>query len=96
MKNSQPTKNASNGKKIDNVLTHYWHPVAWSRDVAEKLLAVKLLDHPVVLWRSESGVVAFHDLCIYRGTPLSLGWCENGRIVCAYHGCEACTKSAIV
>ena len=54
----------------DNVLHHCWHAVAWARDVTEKPLAVNLLDHPVVLWRSENGVVAFKDLCIHRGTPL--------------------------
>jgi phenylpropionate dioxygenase-like ring-hydroxylating dioxygenase large terminal subunit len=70
----------------DNVLHHYWHAVARSQDVTDKPLAVKLLDHPVVLWRSDTGIVAFHDLCVHRGTPLSLGWTENGYIVCAYHG----------
>ena len=80
-KSPKPRANQS-----DNVLHHCWHAVAWARDVTEKPLAVKLLDHPVVLWRSENGVVAFHDLCIHRGTPLSLGWIDNGQIVCPYHG----------
>jgi phenylpropionate dioxygenase-like ring-hydroxylating dioxygenase large terminal subunit len=70
----------------DNVLHHYWHAVARSRDLADKPLAVKLLDQPVVIWRSANGVAAFQDLCVHRGTPLSLGRTENGRIVCAYHG----------
>jgi phenylpropionate dioxygenase-like ring-hydroxylating dioxygenase large terminal subunit len=70
----------------ESILHHCWHAVARSGDLTEKPLAVKLLDHPVVLWRSENKVVAFHDLCIHRGTPLSLGWADNGRIVCAYHG----------
>jgi phenylpropionate dioxygenase-like ring-hydroxylating dioxygenase large terminal subunit len=88
MKNAQSTRRTSNSRKVigtkpNSVLAHYWHLVAWSRDLADKPLAVKLLDHPVVVWRSESGVAAFHDLCIHRGTPLSLGWTENGRIVCA-------------
>jgi phenylpropionate dioxygenase-like ring-hydroxylating dioxygenase large terminal subunit len=73
-------------KQSDNVLHHYWHVVARSQDVTDKPLPVKLLDHPVVLWRADTAVVAFHDLCIHRGTPLSLGWTENGNIVCAYHG----------
>jgi phenylpropionate dioxygenase-like ring-hydroxylating dioxygenase large terminal subunit len=90
-KTTQSSEGRAKSPKIaanqsDNVLLHCWHAVAWARDVAEKPLAVKLLDHPVVLWRSESGVAAFHDLCIHRGTSLSLGRVENGRIVCAYHG----------
>ncbi|HET9549188.1 MAG TPA: hypothetical protein VFQ03_03380, partial [Candidatus Binatia bacterium] len=64
MKNVQSTRKISQSLKStetngDGVLTHYWHPVAWSRDVADKPVAVKLLDHPVVLWRSDSGVAAF-------------------------------------
>ena len=70
----------------DNVLHHYWHAVARSQDLTDKPLPVKLLDHPVVIWRSQNEVVAFHDLCVHRGTPLSLGWLDNGHIVCAYHG----------
>ncbi len=68
-------------------LTGYWHPVAFSEDVNEKPLAVQLLDERVVVCRLGSGEVrAFHDLCIHRGTPLSLGWVEGETIVCAYHG----------
>jgi phenylpropionate dioxygenase-like ring-hydroxylating dioxygenase large terminal subunit len=91
MKNTELSVDQTDSHKAetsptDNILHHYWHAVARSRDVTEKPLAVKLLDHSVVLWRSENSVVAFHDLCVHRGTPLSLGWVENGRIVCAYHG----------
>jgi len=70
----------------DNVLHHYWHAVARSQELTDKPLAVKSLDYPVVLWRSPNGVSAFHDLCIHRGTPLSLGWIGNGQLICAYHG----------
>ena len=31
-------------------LRRYWHPVAFSEDVAEKPLAVRLLDERVVVW----------------------------------------------
>jgi phenylpropionate dioxygenase-like ring-hydroxylating dioxygenase large terminal subunit len=70
----------------DSALQHYWHAVSWSRDITDRPLAVRLLDHRLVLWRSANGIAAFHDLCIHRGTPLSLGSVANGEIVCAYHG----------
>jgi phenylpropionate dioxygenase-like ring-hydroxylating dioxygenase large terminal subunit len=69
-----------------DVLRHYWHPVARAGEVADRPLGVRLLDEPLVLWRSGGQVVAFHDLCIHRGTPLSLGWIDDGQLVCAYHG----------
>ena len=68
-------------------LSHCWHPVAYGRDVLDVPVSSILLDEPLVLWRDESGsVVAMRDLCIHRGTALSLGWLANGCIVCPYHG----------
>jgi phenylpropionate dioxygenase-like ring-hydroxylating dioxygenase large terminal subunit len=68
------------------VLRHYWHPVARSSEVADKPFRAQLLNQPLVLWRSNGQVAAFYDLCVHRGTPLSLGWLDNGELVCAYHG----------
>lgn len=67
-------------------LQNYWHPVALSKDVAEKPLAVRLLDERLALFRLKTGLVCFRDLCIHRGTSLSLGRIEGDRVVCAYHG----------
>jgi phenylpropionate dioxygenase-like ring-hydroxylating dioxygenase large terminal subunit len=76
----------SSGPAPSEVLCHYWHPVARSGEVTDKPFKAKLLNRPLVLWQSERRVAAFYDLCIHRGTPLSLGWVDNGELVCAYHG----------
>ena len=69
------------------VLRDYWHPVAFSEEIEEdKPLATTLLDERIVVCRLGGQPRAFYDLCIHRGTPLSLGWIENDEIVCAYHG----------
>jgi phenylpropionate dioxygenase-like ring-hydroxylating dioxygenase large terminal subunit len=73
-------------KATSEVLCHYWHPVARSTEVNDKPVKVKLLDQPIALWRSGEKIAAFYDLCIHRGTPLSLGWVDNGDLVCASHG----------
>jgi phenylpropionate dioxygenase-like ring-hydroxylating dioxygenase large terminal subunit len=78
-------------------LRHYWFPVARSEEVADKPVAARLLDEPIVLWRSNGQIAAFYDLCIHRGTPLSLGWIDDGELVCGYHGwryntAAACTR----
>jgi phenylpropionate dioxygenase-like ring-hydroxylating dioxygenase large terminal subunit len=88
---------AGQGAASPNVLWHYWHPVAWSREVSDRPVAVTLLDQPLVLWRASGQVVAFYDLCIHRGTPLSLGAVEDNQLVCGYHGwcfdgAGACTR----
>src|SRR5262249_62176725 len=44
----------------------------------------------LVLFRDAEGMVrALEDRCPHRGVPLSLGTCERGRLVCAYHGMQA-------
>jgi phenylpropionate dioxygenase-like ring-hydroxylating dioxygenase large terminal subunit len=64
-----------------------WHPVAYATEVGAAPRATTLLDEPLVLWRDRSGVVrAFRDVCVHRGTALSLGRVEGDEIVCAYHG----------
>ena len=68
-------------------LREYWHPVAFSEDLKDdKPLGVTLLDEPIAVCRLAGQVRAFHDLCVHRGTPISLGWVERETLVCAYHG----------
>jgi phenylpropionate dioxygenase-like ring-hydroxylating dioxygenase large terminal subunit len=64
-----------------------WHPVADSDRVSEQPSASRLLDEPLALWRGTGGAVhAVTDLCVHRGTALSLGWTDGDHIVCPYHG----------
>ncbi len=71
----------------DPVLRNDWHVVALAQDVPEgKPVAARLLDEDLVLWRAGGKVCAWRDLCIHRGTRLSLGRIEGDTLVCAYHG----------
>jgi len=71
----------------DSVLTNDWHPVARSSNVPEaSIRAARLLDEDVVLWRIYGEVRIWQDLCVHRGTRLSLGFLEGDELVCAYHG----------
>lgn len=73
---------------MEPTLANYWHPIARSDEVADQPKQFTLLGEHIVAFRTDEGVSAFKDLCIHRGTPLSLGWVENGRLTCAYHGWE--------
>jgi phenylpropionate dioxygenase-like ring-hydroxylating dioxygenase large terminal subunit len=78
-------------------LRSYWHPVALGNNLADQPLPVRLLDERIALFRIKGRAVCLRDLCIHRGTPLSLGWVEGDRIVCAYHGwnynpCGVCVR----
>lgn len=68
------------------VLSNYWYPIAESKEVTEKPLAVKLLDVHLVAYRTKTKLVVARDLCVHRGTPLSKGWVEDEEIICPYHG----------
>src|SRR5919198_3253948 len=72
--------------RVFDALRPYWYPVALSSEVAEKPVAATLLGERVVVYRTGSQVHALKDLCIHRGTPLSLGWIDGDTLVCAYHG----------
>lgn len=71
----------------DPVLLNDWHVVAAAADLKEgKPMPVRLLEEDIVLWRVGERVHAWRDLCIHRGTKLSLGKIENETLICAYHG----------
>jgi phenylpropionate dioxygenase-like ring-hydroxylating dioxygenase large terminal subunit len=64
-----------------------WHPVGFARALGGEPLHADLLGEPLVLWRGADGSPrAMSDVCIHRGTALSLGRVDGDEIVCAYHG----------
>jgi phenylpropionate dioxygenase-like ring-hydroxylating dioxygenase large terminal subunit len=69
-------------------LRRYWHPTIRASDLREIPLRVRVLGEELVLWRTGETIVCMQDLCIHRGSALSLGWVEEEKIVCAYHGWE--------
>ena len=68
------------------VLADYWHPVAFSRDVASAPVRARLLDVDLVVYRTSKGVVVARNLCLHRGSELTQGHLEGDELVCAYHG----------
>lgn len=65
----------------------HWQPVALVDDVDTRPLGVTLLGRAVVVWRDGTGLVhAWADQCPHRGSRLSLGRVNHGKLECAYHG----------
>ncbi len=64
----------------------YWHPIARSADIQETPQPFMLLEERLVAFRTASGVSVFKDLCIHRGSALSLGRVIDDSIECPYHG----------
>ncbi|HZS94571.1 MAG TPA: aromatic ring-hydroxylating dioxygenase subunit alpha [Chloroflexota bacterium] len=71
---------------FDPVLEHEWHVVGRSEDVTDRPVPVLLLGEKIVLWRAAGEIHAARDLCLHRGTRLSIGRVEGDKLVCAYHG----------
>ncbi len=71
----------------DPVLVNDWHVVAYAPNLtADKPMAVRLLEEDLVLWRTGDKIHAWRDLCVHRGTRLSLGKVQGETLMCAYHG----------
>lgn len=68
------------------ILANFWYPVAVAGKVTNQPVAATLLDQRLVLYRTSKGVTAANNLCLHRGVPLTMGWCEEEHIVCKYHG----------
>ncbi|MEY9966665.1 phenylpropionate dioxygenase-like ring-hydroxylating dioxygenase large terminal subunit [Streptacidiphilus sp. MAP12-16] len=68
-------------------LLDWWHPVGWASDLTDAPRRTVLLGRPLVLWRDRTGTArCLRDLCVHRGTALSLGEVVDGQITCPYHG----------
>lgn len=69
-----------------DVLRDYWHPVIRLSDLRDTPVPFTLLGERIVLYRAGDAAVALQDLCVHRGSPLSLGWLDGDTITCGYHG----------
>ena len=72
---------------FNEALRPFWHPVLRSEELPKnKPVQAKLLDELIVLYRTRDEVVCFPDLCIHRGSALSLGSIKGENLECPYHG----------
>jgi phenylpropionate dioxygenase-like ring-hydroxylating dioxygenase large terminal subunit len=71
-------------------LKNAWYVAAWAHELArDQLLARRLFDRPVVLFRRTDGTAAaIADYCPHRFAPLSLGRLKGDAIECGYHGLQ--------
>lgn len=64
-----------------------WYVAATPEEVTDKPLARTICNLNLVFYRNDKNkAIALEDFCPHRGAPLSLGFVENGKLVCGYHG----------
>lgn len=68
-------------------LKNEWYIAASGKEVGRQLLARKILNEPIVFYRTEAGeAVALWGLCPHRHAPLELGTLRGDTVTCGYHG----------
>jgi phenylpropionate dioxygenase-like ring-hydroxylating dioxygenase large terminal subunit len=75
-----------------------WYVACTPNEIDEKPLGRTICGERIAFYRGEaSKVAAVEDFCPHRGAPLSLGYVQEGKLVCGYHGlamgCEGKTVS---
>ena len=77
---------AAGEESLYRAMRRFYHPVAYASAVTDVPVPATLLDEQLVLVRLGGEVRCFRDLCVHRGTALSLGAVEDDELRCAYHG----------
>lgn len=68
-------------------LRKFWYATAKIEDLKKGPQPFRLMGEDLVLFLDAAGnPAALADRCCHRTAKLSKGWCENGHIVCGYHG----------
>ena len=73
----------------DPILLNDWHAVLPVEELAAQnnVTGARLLGEDIVIWRSGDQIRAWKDLCVHRGTRLSLGKVlPDDTLQCPYHG----------
>jgi len=68
-------------------LRKFWYATVKLKDLADGPKPFRLMGEDIVLFLDKDGQpAALADRCCHRTAKLSKGWCDNGNIVCGYHG----------
>jgi phenylpropionate dioxygenase-like ring-hydroxylating dioxygenase large terminal subunit len=79
------------------VLRRFWYATVPVAALAEGPVPFRLMGEDIVLFRGPDGApAALADRCCHRTAKLSKGWCDNGTLVCGYHGWTYGTDGALL
>ncbi|NWK97445.1 vanillate monooxygenase [Sphingobium lactosutens] len=68
-------------------LRNHWYVGAFAEEVGHEPLNRRMLDEPIVMYRSEAGEpIALSDVCPHKSAPLHMGVVHGDTLACPYHG----------
>ena len=79
-----------------------WYVIAWEHEIpaadSAELFHRTVLGEPILVMRTNDGLVALEDRCVHRLAPLSKGRREGDDVRCGYHGlkfnsCGVCIEA---
>ena len=74
---------------MNKLLLKDWYVICRKDEIDEnKILLKYVFDQEIIIWKKKERIMAWENLCIHRGSRLSLGSIKNGILKCAYHGWE--------
>ena len=74
---------------MNKLLLKDWYVICRKDEIDEnKILLKYVFDQEIIIWKKKERIMAWENLCIHRGSRLSLGSINNGILKCAYHGWE--------
>lgn len=73
-------------ERLYRAMRGFWHAVMDAAELGDGPRRAELLGEQLVLVRLAGAVRCFPDLCVHRGTALSLGWVKDEQLQCPYHG----------
>ena len=75
------------GTPCGEYFRRFWQPIAFSDDLADLPVRLRILGEDLVVFRDFSGAVGLLELhCPHRGTSLEFGLVSQKGIRCCYHG----------
>jgi phenylpropionate dioxygenase-like ring-hydroxylating dioxygenase large terminal subunit len=79
------------------LIRNAWYCAAWSHEVTQEMFPRRILDMPIVLYRTQAGkAVALLDICPHKLAPMSQGKKVGDNLQCGYHGLEFDCSGACV
>ena len=74
---------------MNKLLLKDWYVICRKDEIEEnKILLKYVFDQEIIIWKKKERIMAWENLCVHRGSRLSLGSIRNGILKCAYHGWE--------